>query len=106
VQGSIGTRRENLAGERRLLAAVILDALQAAERGDVNAAAWLDERGCALLELIGIEADDWRVGRIGGQRAPAVRPQPLIPAERSRRAYWKRKGVCTQTRGADEHNDE
>ena len=53
-------RREN--PERAFVAAWLLDGIRAAQRGDSAAAAWLDEFGPRLSELIGFEIADWRRG--------------------------------------------
>ena len=97
MRGSrLGRSGENLTGERGILAAVLLNALKAAERGEPEAVTWLDERGCFLLELLGIEVSDWRAAvnmSAGLSLSGKQRRAPLTNAERSRRAYWRRKNA-------------
>ena len=58
--------------ERALCAAIILQALADAARGDDGAAAWLDGEGAGLAELLGCQLAGWKIavaryrGRIRG----------------------------------------
>jgi hypothetical protein len=76
--------------ERRLLCAVLLRAVEDARRGDVEAAAWLEDTGRAWCALLGIPADDWPAA---GSRLQDARRE-LLPdddAERFRRYRAARK---------------
>jgi hypothetical protein len=46
-------------GERRLLAAIVLQAVIDAQRGRPGAMEWLESTGRAWCELLGIPVDDW-----------------------------------------------
>jgi hypothetical protein len=49
---------------RALLAAMILDALRRAQRGNTEAAWWLDTIGCDLAGVLGVKIANWRQARV------------------------------------------
>lgn len=89
-----GTRDERRAGcdpERALCAAIILQALADARRGDNLAAAWLDDQAGALLEML----DMWPGLVAGWQAAVAVYPG------RIRGVCWQPPKKGRRSKGSD-----
>lgn len=67
VSGWIVKPLRSADGERRLVVAAVLQALQDARRGDVEAWVWLDTTGRQWCEMLGIDGvDDWQTaaGRV------------------------------------------
>lgn len=64
---------------RRVLCAVLLKALEDAQRGDTSALAWLDDTGQQWCEVLKIPVDDWQ--------AAAARLK-AAPRETDRAGYW------------------
>lgn len=70
---------------RRVLAIIILRAIEDAQRGDGDALAWLDSTGRRWLALLGVPApDDWRAA---GERLPAARRE--MQPESATAEYWR-----------------
>lgn len=95
----IGRDDATLSGERRLLCALVAQALHDAKMtGSMEAARWLDEEGPAVARLLGFDVGvfaDWRTRDVAisavvrGQLATQGGPVET-PAERGRR-YRERK---------------
>jgi hypothetical protein len=73
---------------RRVLCAVIVKAIEDAQRGDVCAQTWLDDTGRQWCELLGIPAGDWQAA---GSRLPAARRLEAERRERDRGDYWRER---------------
>jgi hypothetical protein len=71
---------------RRVLCAVLLKALEDAQRGDAEAWHWLDTTGRAWCELLRIPADDWQTA--AGQ-LPAAKQILAAQNEKDRGDYWR-----------------
>lgn len=81
---------------RRLLCAVIVKAIEDAQRGDAGAAEWLESTGAAWCALLHIEPDDWQAA---GGRLPAVRRELLLGEDpEHQRQQWRIRGARRRER--------
>lgn len=69
---------------RRILAAVLVEAVKSAQRGDDQAAGFLDEFGEWLGELLGFEMPDWRKAKRLQDVYAAITPEEFRERERQR----------------------
>lgn len=88
LRGWIVRPLRSAVGERRLLVACILQAVKDAQRGDVDAWAWLETTGRAWCELLGIPVADWQVA--AGRVERCRRELAAEPADRREYFRWRR----------------
>lgn len=69
---------------RQILAAVLVEAVKSAQRGDEDAAGFLDEFGAGLGELIGFELPDWRTARTAREIGASETLEEFRERERER----------------------
>jgi hypothetical protein len=88
-------------GERALVAAVIAQALKDAQRGNAEAAAWLDEVGPGWCEsFLGIDATaaaDWRSADVGARPPADLEALRAADHERTRRYRERQRAKHTQS---------
>jgi len=99
MRGNLVRGLANSTSERRLAAAIYVQALIDARRGDLGAAGWLDEIGPAWAKMLGIEegaARAWRAADLE-QKAP-----PDIEKARARARRWRKKRRAARGQNGNE----